>query len=231
MYFIFNDIDSRTLGITVNKMQVDVLAQQRLTKLDLPKWDGNHYEESEIYEAYSYTIECTVKYVFDLGKIAEVKNMFKSRRGMLISSKKPNNFMYARLTNQVDFSKLICNSGTFTLQFEVQPYSFLKTGVDFRVVTNTIANPTAFNSLPKYKVTHSSSNCQITINNKTMIFTNVTKQFIIDCEREDIYGVDGENLNYFMKIESDFQPLVPGNNSITTVGISKLEIQPNWREL
>ena len=93
-----------------------------------------------------------------------------------------------------------------------------------------IINLGNYESKPLIKVVGSGT-INISYNSKTMKFTNVTKHFIIDTELEDIYNEDGENLNRFMDINSDFEAFPEGEFTITYTGASKVEIMPRWREL
>ncbi len=234
MYFIYNGVHSDDLGIVVNRMFVDVMPQKRINQLTLPHYEGTIYQEEDTHETFPIEIECTVKQNFNHDTILSIKNAFKQRQGELVSSRKPNHIYKVALLNRVDFTRLIATAGTFKLTFEAQPLSFLISGQSYVAVSHgqVLVNRGNYRAFPKYKVTPSSENCQLNINGQLMSFECATKPFIVDCELEDVYGAeDLENLNYFMKIESDFIGLSEGENVIEFAGISQLEIQPNWREV
>lgn len=234
MYFIYNGVHSDDLGIVVNRMFFDAMAQKRINKITFPHYDGAIYEEEDTHEPFPIEIECTIKRNFNADSILKVKNALKTRQGELIISRKPDHIYKVALLNRIDFERLIARAGVFKISFEAHPLSYLKSGREYITVNNgqKVTNLGNYKALPKYKVTPSSQNCSITINGVLMSFENATKPFIVDCDLDDVYGVsDLENLNYFMKIDSDFTGLDEGDNTVHFVGISKLEIQPNWREV
>ncbi|MGL5068457.1 MAG: phage distal tail protein [Sarcina sp.] len=234
LYFIYNKISSLDLGISIKSMPRDVLAEKRIEKLSFPKIDGFVYQDDNIFESYNIDLECTVCKGFNLNHIRKIKDVFKLRTGELILSVKEDYILSARLLSVINFEKLISQtSGRFLLSFEIQPFAHLKSGKEWLMLSNNfkLINQGNYKSKPLFKVTGSGS-CTISINNKEMKFSNVNREFILDTELEDIYSGDKkENLNKFLNIESDFIELEEGENIIKFTGISKLEVQPNWREL
>lgn len=233
MYFIFNDIDSRDLGLRVKDIQYDVLAKRRINLVDLPTYDGVLLEDEETFESYSLDIECYLVDNFSLENIKRIKNLFKVGYGKMIFSHKPNNIYEVVINNTINFSEMLERTGACIISLTVQPISYLKNGSNFISVgrgtkLNNLGN---YYSKPIFKVDNPSSVVEITVNGSKMKFTNVNKAFIVDCELEDVYGEKGENLNSFMTIESDFQVFNEGENLIEYVGVNEIKVKPNWREV
>lgn len=233
--FIYNGISSNSLGIVIKSMPLDILSEKRIEKISFPNINGSVYRDDDIYESYPLDLECTLLRTATIENINQIKKLFRSRTGELILSRKPNHILKVRILSTISFERFITNnSSSFLLSFEVQPFSYLKSGKDWTVISNgsKIKNPGNYYSEPLYKITGAISSCGITINGKEIKFAKVTKDFIVDVEAEDVYSLDKkENLNNFMNINSDFIGLQEGENIITYTGINKLEILPNWREL
>lgn len=232
--FIYNGISSNSLGIVIKSMPLDILAEKRIEKIAFPKIDGFIYQDDEIYESYPLDFECVINKKATLENINKIKQLFRSRTGELILSKKPDHILKVRLLSTINFEKFISNNcSRFLLSFEVQPFSYLEAGRTWITASSNskLKNLGNYYSKPLYKITGSST-CSLSINGQEMKFSKVTKPFIVDVEAEDIYSTDNkENLNNFMNINSDFIPLPEGDITISFTGISKLEILPNWRDL
>ena len=234
------------LGIIINKISPDdVLAEARTEKLTFSNIDGTVYKDNNIHNSYDIDIECTISKEFTYDKIRTIKDILKKRECELILSNKNNvnqqgnynkqrvmNDIKARLISKVDFSKLLSRSGTFILTYEIQPFSELISGRNWINISSeqTLKNLGNYESKPLIKVTATGS-VIITYNSKSMKFSKVEKPFIIDCELEDVYSEDGENLNNYMDVNSDFIPFPEGSFSFQHSGASKVEVMPRWREL
>lgn len=224
---------TKDLGIMINKITPnDVLAEERIDKLTFKRMNGVVYKETEAYEAYPLDIECTIPKRLGYEKIKEIKNFLKQRNCELILYNKPNVILKARLISKVNFDMPIHLDGEFLLSYEVQPFAELIEGRKWITISNNkkLINLGNYESKPLIKIFGTGS-ITITYNSKTMKFTNVKKTFIIDTELEDVYGIDGENLNNYMDINSDFIAFPEGEFTISYSGASSVEIMPRWREL
>lgn len=234
MELIFNGVSSKDLNFQVVSYRKDTLALKRFQEAELPQFNGVVYEESDTFESYNLDIECIMKRTFTEENIKGIKKLFKQFTGELVLSDKPNNILKVRLISSIEFEEMIKYTGSFLLSFKVQPFSYLASGREWITVNNNskIINQGNYKCNPIFKVTGSGS-CTIVINNQEMKFSKVNKNFILDTELEDCYGLENnnDNLNSFMNIESDFIGFSEGENNIKFIGISKLEVQPNWREL
>ena len=230
--FTYNGVTSQELGIMVNKLSHhDILANERNEKGSFQRLNGSVYLKSNSFEAYTLDVECTLFNNFKVETISKIKSVFKNRDGELIISNKPGYILKVRLISTVNFEKLFFNTGTFLLTFEVYPFSYLQSGREWVTLSNgTLKNQGNCKCYPLFKIT-SSSACTLSVNGQVMEFTGVNKQFIVDTELEDVYGTEGENLNNFMSIDSDFIGFEEGDNIISSSGITKLEVLPRWCEL
>lgn len=231
--FIYNGVSSRDIGIMVNKINHhDILSEERIEKGSFPRINGVIYNDSNLLESYTLEIECTLYNKFTLEDISRIKRIFSDRDGELIINNKPNHILKVKLISSVQFTKLFGNTGSFILRFEVDPLSYLKSGFDWVQVSSgsKLINIGNVESKPCYKITSSGAKCTLTVNGVTMEFNEVKDTFIVDTNLEDVHGENGENLNKYMSIESDFVGLTTGDNVISFVGINKLEIMPRWAD-
>lgn len=232
MYFTYNGVDSRDLGLYIKDIPFDTLASKRVETLSLPKIDGSVFKEFEAYDSYSISIECILKDSLTIENVKKIKGVFKANIGELVLSTRPDNIYKVRLSSQLNFLEMLERTGSCMLSFEVHPYSELVSGRGEIDVTNSpkLINEGNVPSKPLIKV-KGRDTVQIIINDKIMQFEGVYTDFIIDCELEDIYSERGENLNKFMTLDSDFIPLSEGVNTIRHAGASSVKVIPRWREL
>lgn len=233
MYFIFNGVDSRDLGLYVKDIPFDTMASRRVETLVLPTIDGTLYRDNDTYESYTLSIECILKDSLTTENIKKIKNAFKVGKGDLILSTRPNNIYKAVIRSQVNFTEMLQYTGSCLLTFEIHPFSFIKEGQNTVTVSKnmSIKNLGNYPSKPLLKAVGGNGLVTITIGGNTMRFTGVNSTFFVDCELEDVYGAKGENLNNFMDLESDFVSLPTDSFTITFTGLTELHLTPRWREL
>ena len=233
MYFIFNGVDSRDLGLYVKDIPFDMMASRRVDTLVLPTIDGTLYRDNDTYESYTLSIECILKDSLTTENVKKIKNTFKVGKGDLILSTRPNNIYKAVLKSQLNFTEMLQYTGSCLLTFEIQPFSFITEGQNAIKVTKnmTIKNLGNYSSNPLFKAVGGNGLVTINVNGHTMAFKGVNSTFYVDCELEDVYGDGGKNLNNFMDLESDFISLPTDSFTVTYTGLTELYITPRWREL
>ena len=128
--------------------------------------------------------------------------------------------------------------GEVDIKFNCKPQLFLKSGeVELSIADGGIIyNPTQYKASPliRFSFQNSGQGGSITINGRTISVQNprTVNDFIIDCERQDIYLMrTKENRNNdFVLSDGEFFELYPGRNVITFVGMyqDKIHITPNW---
>lgn len=115
-------------------------------------------------------------------------------------------------------------AGSFSLNFDCKPQRFLKTGempVDMSS-SGAILNPTPQTAKPRLRVFGTGS---FTIGDYTMTISSADQYTDIDCDIQDCFkGTSNCNAN----VSGDFPVLVPGRNSISLDGITRIIIWPRW---
>ena len=129
------------------------------------------------------------------------------------------------------------NLGEVDIKLNCKPQLFLKSGeVEQKIVNNgVIYNPTPYTASPviRFSFTSSGDGGSITINGRTISASDLDNNgdFIIDCERQDIYlaATKANRNNYFTLSDGEFFELKPGRNTVYFTGISShVFITPNW---
>lgn len=233
MYFIFNGVNSKDLGLKVKNLPFNIMPKRRFTSITNNKRNGTIYTDEETYESYTLDIECLLIDTLTSDTINMIKTVFKGGKGVLTLSTDLTRSYDVYLNSALSFVEMLDLTGSCLLSFTVEPLANLESGTTKVVVSNgsKLKNVGNMPSNPKIYVTHSSSSVTISINGESMKFSGVTEPFIIDVELEDVYSESGANLNKFMSLDSDFIGLSEGDNTITFSGASKVEIVPRWRSV
>lgn len=118
-------------------------------------------------------------------------------------------------------------AGAFEINFDCKPQRYLKSGetpVTFNSAGN-LRNPTDFSSLPLIRAYGTG---YFAINGVKVTITAASTYTDIDCDLQEAYK-GTTNCNGNIVLNNDiFPPLVPGVNTITLSGLSKIIITPKW---
>ena len=128
--------------------------------------------------------------------------------------------------------------GEVDISFNCKPQLFLKTGeVEVKIENGGIIyNPTPYTANPtiRFAFSNSSEGGSITINGRTISIQNpgTVKDFIIDCERQDIYLKEtrANRNSAFILSDGEFFEIKPGRNRILCSGLTydAVYVTPNW---
>ena len=128
--------------------------------------------------------------------------------------------------------------GEVDIKFNCKPQLFLKSGEIEQTVMDGgyIYNPTPYTAAPtlRFKFPDSEEGGSITINGVTISIQKPGsgEDFIIDCERQDIYLRGGRinKNNDFVLSNGEFFELKPGRNLVQCTGLylNRVWITPNW---
>ena len=129
-------------------------------------------------------------------------------------------------------------AGEVDIKFNCKPQLFLKSGEIEQTVMDGgyIYNPTPYTAAPtlRFKFPDSEEGGSITINGVTISIQKPGsgEDFIIDCERQDIYLRGGRvnKNNDFVLSNGEFFELRPGRNKVQCTGLylNRVWITPNW---
>lgn len=222
-YCIFKDIDSRELGLYMERCPERVSPKRRDETFTIPGRHGNLTTTDGAFETYIRSAEFIVK---DEKRFDDICAHFKGS-GWLIFDNEPDRKYKARVANQIEFSHIIRNFKRFVVEFEVQPFAY---DVCEQTIVKSepfsIFNMGTFESEPIITI-YGTGNITLYVNNQSVTLKEITSNIIINSEVQNAYS---GSLSLNNKMSGDFPVLNLGENNISWIGnVTKLEIQPNWR--
>ena len=237
--FIYNGMNSKDYGLRISGEDTWARPQPDVTRIEVPGRNGDLIQLGNRYKNLDITYHC--------GIVRELKINFDAFNAALLSSPgyhrledsyHPEYFRMAVFESALDPDvKQRGVAGEVDIRFNCKPQLFLKSGeVEQRISTSggVIYNPTPYTALPliRFSFLASYNGGSITIGGRTISTTNsgITGDFIIDCERQDIYvrNTRANTNNIFTLSDGEFFELKPGRNAIQFSGISSVNITPNW---
>lgn len=220
-FFIWKNENSMDNNVTVKKLPPIIMASTRIEKIPIPGRNGFLTVDDGSYEEIIKPVQCYIK---DDADIDYICNWLRGS-GDVVFSNQPDRKYKAVIINQIPFNKVLNSAKSFIVQFECQPFAYsLNSSLITLTQSGTINNPSS-DSLPYIKV-YGTGNITLTINNKNIIFTNVSSYIELDSEMQECFkGTQPAN----NQMSGVFPILVKGNNSISWTGtVTKIEITPRW---
>ena len=222
-YCIFKDIDSRELGLFMERCPEKISPKRRDETFTVPGRHGNLTTTDGAFDSYIRSTEFIVK---DEKRIDEICAHFKGSSWLIFSSE-PDRKYKARVANQIEFSHVIRHFKRFVVEFEVQPFGY---DIFEQTITKTapfkLFNIGTFESEPIITI-FGNGNITLYVNNKSIYLKEITDKIVIDSEMKNAYN-NSVSLNY--KMSGDFPILSLGENNISWIGdVKEVKITPNWR--
>ena len=237
--FIYNGMNSRDYGLTVSGEDTWTRPQPDVTRIAVPGRNGDLIQLGNRYKNLDIKYHCGI--VRDLRTNFDAFNaalLADSGYHRLEDSYHPDYYRMAVFESALDPDvKKRGIAGEVDITFNCKPQLFLKSGqVELTVSEGgVIYNPTPYTAYPtiRFGFTASWEGGSITIGGRTISCTNpaTTDDFVIDCERQDIYLADTRvnKNNLFTLSDGEFFELKPGRNTIHFSGIApSIYITPNW---
>ena len=233
-YFIWNNIDCRSMGIIMRGPAAIVRPEERVQHVEIPGRSGDltELEGENIYNSYIQTVSFSVRGGY------RVREVYKWLRGSgyVTFSGEPDRKQEARIIGAVTLNKVSRNLDNWAgeCQFYCQPLKQLLTDSQVQITSSgsTVMNAGDVKSKPKITATASGTSMTITVGGKTLTISGLTSgnDYIIDSEIMEVYNSDRSALLTKDSL-GDFPTLQPGNNIITGSGWSKLVIERRERFL
>lgn len=223
-YFIFNEIDSREMGVLVNKVPRLSRPDERVNKITIPGRDGSVFFQTGKYEDYETTAEITVR---DPDRRNSVLRWL-SGPGKLITSFYPDHYVNARITNRIDPERIFPKVDQMIITFTIQPFLYQRyERPEVFTLPGTIFNPGSWESLPIITV---KGNGGIYLGNQIFsILPHPYPEITINSVIQEAYYQNNLANNY---MGGYFPAIQPGLNSVSWYGsITEVKIQGNWRWL
>ena len=238
-YFIWNGVDSRSMGVILRRPAPLIRPEERADHLTIPGLSGDLtlLQGQDIYNSYIQTVELTVR------EGARVREAFRWLRGSgkVIFSSDPGKQQDARIIGAVTLEKHSRNVDNWegTVQFYCQP---LKERI--YPVTRTVtasASPASETlqvdgdvpTLPKISLTPSvTGTVVLSVNGNAFTLSSMTSGsvVVIDSYVHEVVSSDGTTM-LTKNSSGDFPVFQPGTNTIAGTGWSSLTIDPRERFL
>lgn len=192
----------------------------------LHQWDGTY--KNRTVTADCYLLSGSIYY--DITKINSHLLTSQAYRKLIISGDERHFFM-ARPTGGISEDVRRDILTPFTLTFDAKPQRYLVSGEREISVTNTntIFNPTAFDSSPIIKL-YVNGNGLLTVGSSSISFRDVSGELTIDTATGNATS-GGVNYNSKVSFDGDDIRLKPGENYILHQASGGVGIIPRWWEL
>lgn len=233
-YFIFNGIDSRSMGVHVIKYPPIVMPPERLTYITVPGRSGDltQTQGTGVYDAYTKVMEVSNGVGFNPDRVTK----WLRGRGTMIFGNEPKYKYIVDLGNKCQLDRVIHGVWGGQLQMRTQPFKQLAIPEpDITLTANkTIFNPGDVPAYPLFTFSAVSSttvSATITLNGTAVTWSQVQKNYTADFEIQWLMDANGTPLANVMT--GAYTPLLPGNNTVRCnwTNVTSLKMTPRWRYL
>lgn len=232
-WFIFNDKNSKNLGILVNYLPPITKTSHKTETIEIEGKSGDIVKDRG-YASYNKEVEITrIDNNIDVNDIIEWLDC--AEQAKLVLSNEPNVYYIAQLVEQVDFARFE-NFETVKLVFHVQPFKYYLDEQEDVLEVNfetslTVYNKGSYKSDPVITI-EGSGKIELSVNGKatcTYTFPESENKVVLDSEQQDAY-LNGIYKNRNMT--GNFIELKVGENVISWSGdLTKISVNPRsrWR--
>lgn len=220
-YFIYNNIDSRDMGILVNELPPIIKAPRDINKIIIPGRDGFLTEDFQTYGGTVKSCECTI---LDITQVDQVLAWLDGSGEVIFSNQLDRKYQ-ACIINQIPFNRIIRKWYKFIVIFDCQPFSLvINSPVITMTIPGTIVNPGNHPSKPTIKI-YGNGAISLVVNGAPNYLVNVVGYVTINSDIVDCYK-DSQLKNNDMT--GPFPTLKVGSNVISWTGsVTSIQITPN----
>ena len=229
-WFEWNGTRCTAYGIHITEQPAIIRAPERVTFTNVPGRSGSltTLEADDVYDDFILPVECTVS---DMNRVQEISAWLRGA-GTLKLAARPGGFYHARISNQIEFAKVLRNheNRTFTVNFRCKPFWYMESPPTLTLTTAStfITNPGTIASEPLITVT-GSGDITLMVGMTICELSGISGSITLDTPLMEAYS-GTTSLN--SRMSGDFPVLLPGMNAVSWTGnVSALEIAPNWRSL
>lgn len=232
-------VDVRTFGVHLQRPLSVSGIVPIVEEITVPGRNGmlTHYTGS--YENREALAECFALSQDNVQQnISAFSSFLFSKKGYrkLQTSTDEEHYLMARVVNGAQIDDRLRKLNPFEIQFSCMPQRFLNegdNGIDFyEGMESILHNPYGGETKPLL-IVEGYGVGTVEINGVSISFVDdVPNKIFIDCETENAYSENGENLNRVISVK-EFPTLHEGTNEIrlsSAAGLEKLTIVPRWWE-
>lgn len=225
-YFLFNNKDSRQFGIVVNKLPVISRAERNIEKIEVEGKNGYLTHDFKTYKSILKSCECTLENIDNIDNVCS----WLDGAGEVIFSNQDNRFFKANIINQIDFYTPIKKFKKFIVQFDCQPFGYLR---NEQILTTNYKYYQFYNYGNVYSepiiTVYGKGDINIYLNEETIKLKNVEDFITIDTTAYECYKI---NKSQNDKMYGEFPVVTPGKNTLSVTGnVTKINIKQNTRFL
>lgn len=230
-YFIWKDIDSRSMGVKVLAYPPRIHPKERVEYVAIPGKAGDLAikEGRHIYDAYTRPMELRNSCGFDIEKVRK----WLTGQGKMVYGCEPDRAYQVDLSAVQQYDYFSRGIWICTLQMRTQPlkerlYSIAET-LD---AAGTVHNGGDVEAYPVIIATPGlgATTMTVTVDDKTLTISNVTGAVRIDSDAKEVTDVSRTEL-LTLNSGGPFPVLAVGDNAISGSGWVSLEIYKNERFL
>lgn len=220
---VFNGVSTKDFNIYCSGRGSYSSPSRQYDAIKIAGKSGISYRDKKTFDNVSLEYKCLI--YGDISDYERFKAFLLSQGGYkrLEDSFHPDEYRMAVYRDSINPNIKGDEEGaSFILNFECLPQRYLKSGENpIQITTNgSIINNLHYDAKPLIRVYESGS---ISINGKTLTYTNVDGYMDIDCEEMDCYK-GSTNMNRY--VSGDFPVLTNGINQITCTGT--INLIPRW---
>ena len=236
-YFIWNNIDCRSMGVTLAGPVEIIRPEERVKHVEIPGRSGDltQTEGENIFNSYIQTATIQVRGGF---RAREVWRWLRGS-GYVTFSGEPDRKQKARIIGAITLNKHSHNMDVWVgeLQFYCQPFKELLQTNTITVTSSgtAVINAGDVTSKPKITATASGTSMTVAAGGNTLTLTSITSAHIYEIDAETMEVIDittaGSPVLCTKKSSGEFPVLKQGSNSVTGSGWSRLVIDRRERFL
>lgn len=225
-YFTFDGTDSRTFNTFIATSNMFDAPEENVDTITIPYKNTPVHISYGTFKPFSSKAVCYIPSDMQ-NNIDELRNFLKSRFASCryTEALRPGEYRIARFKEAFEVDRSDRQTAAFALTFECSPQRFLTSGDTPIIMTTsstTITNPFMI-SAPLVRAYGTGT---LTIGDYTITINSVDEYVDIDSETKQCYKGD---VNCGANVElTDYPLLVSGENAVTKVGLTRVEITPRW---
>ena len=229
-YLTFNNVSTKDYGVYISGLNTYNAPEKDVEIISIPGRNGDLTIDNGRYKNVDVSYPAFIYDNFDQN-VEGLRNYLLSQNGYkrLEDTYHPEEFRLARYKG--DFSAKMVDwleAGEFDLAFDCYPQRFLKSGE--QIITLTAAGYIFNEYMTSKPLIRAYGTGTFTINGVSVQITTASGYTDIDCDLQEAYkDTLATNCNGNIVLSNgEFPELVPGENTITISGLTKLEITPRW---
>ena len=235
-YFIWNNVDCRSMGITSRGHAPIIRPEERVEHTEIPGRSGDltMLQGEQIYNSYIQTV------TFSAAGGFRVRNIYRWLRGAgyVTFSGEPDRKQQARVIGVMTLTKHSRRSDWWEgeVQFYCDPLKENLTEAPETITTSgsTVKNLGDVPARPLLAVTASGTTVEVAAGGNTLTITGATSStvYYIDCDAQIIWHIESNETVVDTQLSSGkFPVLLPGSNSVTGSGWSSITVTKRERFL